>query len=252
MANALAAVKTAGISVLQFGKAHLPEILTGGGVGSMIGGTITAIKVQPKIQADREQYKDDEKELKKQIVIDYIPTILLEGTGVILIGTGMYLKNKQVAALGAAAAVSANALKSYKNEIKALVGDEKTKEIDKKVAKDVKESANKMVAVNNDGMYLCIDGITGQIFWSNEDKIKAVYHWVNMRVAEDTYCSVNDYLCELELNEVCDGNGRGWYNEIPGYPGKVHPRFDTTICDTYPFAGHPAIIVKPTVEPKDF
>lgn len=261
MANLINFVK-GGIDVTKaFCKANKAELLTGIGIASMASGNLATILVQPKIQSAREKYKGSKKDIALHVVPWYIPTLALTGAGAGLIIAGIKTKNKQIAALGAGLAISAEAIKSYKNEIRELVDEAKAKEIDEKVCANqeavMKNETNLASAApyasdREDGLYLCMEGLTGQVFWSNEDRIARVYEWVNRQIHESMYCSVNDYLCELELHETTDGNGRGWTTVEPGYTQKVGYSARYTCCDTLPYAGRPVLRFDPKIDPVQF
>lgn len=243
-----------------FCKTNAAEIAVGCGIASMAAGNISTALVQSKITAARETYKELGKlEVAKHVLPYYIPTAVLTVGGGALIVCGMRAKNKQLAALGATCALAGEAIKSYKSEIKSLVSETEAGAIDENVAKSVgmktdeSEKITKAAPyIREDGLYLCMDGITGQVFWSNEDKIARVYEWVNKQVTQDMYCSVNDFLCELELNTTCDGDGRGWFLDKPGYINSVHYITRYVPCDTMPYVGRPVLLVNPTVDPAPF
>lgn len=242
-----------------FCKANAAEIVIGSGIVSMASANIATVLVQPKIQEAREKYKGSKKDIAMHVLPWYIPTVVLTGAGAGMIIAGVKSKNKKLAALGASVAISAEAIKSYQSEIRELVDEAKANDIEEKIAKKQEEtikSEPKLAAAapseREDGLYLCMEGLTGQVFWANEDRIKRVYEWLNRQVYETMYCSVNDYLCEFELHETSDGYNRGWTTVEPGYVNRVGYISKYVCCDTAPYAGRPVLRFDPTVDPVQF
>lgn len=270
MANVTKALSNAVTLTTNFGKTYAPELLAGGGCAAYVAANIATILAQPKIENTRKEYAElDEKELKIKILYHYIPTIGLILVGTACISGSLYLKNKtianlnqQIVTLGASAIASAEALKTYKKEIKQLVGDSGAQKIEETVTKSQAEKIDKKdipKAVCNvpmpfdastSGLYLCVDAVSGQVFWSNTERINSVFQFVNLTINQDGCCSVNEYLSELGggLHEIMDGSGRGW---MPRHLNLV-PRYSSCTLDTIPYAGYPAVKVTPSEEPLSF
>lgn len=275
MANLTKTLATAVTATTNFGKTYAPEILAATGCASFVCANIATVLAQPKIEKMRKENNNlSEKNLTIKVLWHYIPTIGLIAVGTLCVGGSLYLKNKtianlkqQVVTLGASAIASAEALKTYKKEIKKLVGESESQKIDESVAKSQKskiESKDIPAAVvpktlanapmpfdaSTNGLYLCVDGVSGQVFWSNVERINAVYQFVNLTINQDASCSINEYLSELGggLHEMMDGDGRGW---LPRHLNLV-PRYSSCTIDTVPYTGYPALKVTPSSDPLSF
>lgn len=272
MANPMKLLTTAASATTKFGKAYAPELLAGLGCVSYIGGNILTILAQKNIEKTRKECQNlSEKELTVKVIYHYIPTIGCMAIGTLCIGGALYMKNKtisnlnqQIVTLGASAIASAEAMKSYKKEIKRLVGEVEAKKVEEQVAESQKSkieskdipapkapqtlaNAPMPFDASTNGLYLCVDGVSGQIFWSNAERINSVYQWVNLTINEDGCCTINEYLSELGggLHEMMDGNGRGW---VPSQL-KLHPHYSSCTIETLPYTGYPALKVNPSHEP---
>lgn len=209
-------IKSAGV----FMEKHRPEILTGVGIGGMIGTVILAVRGTPKALAlleEKRREEDVEKLSAAQTVKTawkcYIPAAV---TGVLsttcLIG-GSALSYRRTAALATACTISENALKTYQQKVIETVGEKKEIAVRDAVAKEEiqKNPAGRSEPiVTGRGDTLFYDPTSGRYFRSDIDFIKRSVNELNRRMIGDMYVSLNDFYDEIGLAHNDVGDILGW------------------------------------------
>lgn len=217
--------------VTNFTKEHTPEILIGTGMAGMLTGTILAVKATPKAIQQCEDAKADmgvtyltRKEIVQCTWKTYIPATvsIVGGATAIIAGTSKFAKKNT--ALATVYALSESTLKNYKKETKAIVGEETAKEIDKAVAKAVKQDTYKgPVIETRDSEYiistpfgdtLIYDTLSGRYFRSSMNAVDAAVNSINKSLLNEYMMTVNDFYNELEIPTVGFGSLLGWKSEV--------------------------------------
>lgn len=207
---------------------HSPKILTGVGIGCMIGGAIMAVKATPKAielieeeKESRKQTPNDEVELTKAEMVKvawkpYVPatlTILL-GTSCIIGATSVSARRQAV--LYSALKLSETTLAELKDKTAEVVGPEKVKEIKQKIAEDkvekIKEESlsTQNVIVTNDGESWFIDPFTNTPFRSSINKLDAAANKLNKEMRDDMYISLSQFYDEIGLEHTATSDYIGW------------------------------------------
>jgi len=221
-------------------KKHSPEILTGFGLASMIGSTILAIKATPKAinllniaQRDKEKKmlkdnKIEEKDypitltLKETIYTvwkEYIPAISLCSSGIVMIILGAHINNKRSAALATAYAVSERTLRTYKDKVIEVIGENKEKKIRDQIAQDNINNdlpKKETIIITQKGNTLIKDEYSGRYFRSDLDTIRKMVNELNRKMLCENYISLNEFYNSIGLEPIKDGYRLGW-NIDKGY-----------------------------------
>ncbi len=216
-------------------KGHSADILIGTGIASMVASTVLAVKATPKAMDNIEERKAEKGVTKltaKETVQvgwkPFIPAIIsgVVGAGCIITGTGQH-KNRQ-AALATVYAMSENTLKRYKDEVKKQFGEEKAKEIDKKVVK-AKMKERPVIVDADDSMFvqqtghgqtLCYDSLSGRYFRSSINAIDRAVNNINKSLMNEHYVTVNELYNEIGIETIGAGSLIGW-------------RADKDMCDIH-------------------
>lgn len=198
---------------------HSPEILTGIGIAGMLTTTVMAVRVTPKAL----ELINGEKELRNEPLTKveivkvawkcYIPAAIT-GTASIacLIGANS-VNTKRNAALVTAYKLSESAFSEYQEKVVETIGEKKEKEVKDKIAKEriEKDPVERHEVIFTDkGDTLCYDVISGRYFRSDVDKIRKIENFLNKRMLDESYISLNDFYYELGLNGTTVGEQIGW------------------------------------------
>lgn len=111
---------------------NFPQILTGLGIAGLIGGTVTAVSVTPKVIKKFERKKRND-ELDKLTVMEtikvaapsYIPTLIIDAASITAILMSGKISAKRYAALAAMYQLSESALTNYKKKVIETIGRQK-------------------------------------------------------------------------------------------------------------------------------
>lgn len=222
----------------HFVAKKLPVILTGVGISSMIFGTATAIKQTPKAirLLDEDIYfrEKGNEEFLKEFESDedfryldyykpidlfkitwqcYTPTLIAFGVSTLCFIGLNSVHNRRSAALTAAYTISETALKNYKEKVVEVVGEKKEQKIREEVVKEKLRKdpvENKEVIITNKGETLCYDGLSGRYFKSDKDSIDKAVNYLNKRLIDEMYISLNTFYYELGLTGLSIGEDLGW------------------------------------------
>lgn len=222
-----------------------PKILTGVGIGCMIGGAIMAVKATPKAmelieeeKENRKQNPNDEVELTKVEMVKaawkpYVPATLsiLVGAGCI-VGANTVNARRQ-AVLYSALKLSETTLTELKEKTREVVGPEKVKEIKQKIAEDkvekVTEPDSKVkVVLSTDGDTWFIDKWSNIRFRSSANKIEAACNAVSRRLMTEMSLSLDELYDELGIDtedRSDTAKNIGWHIDT----GLIEPDFHNAI-----------------------
>lgn len=230
---------------------HSPGILTGIGIGGMIGTTILAVKATPKAiklinQAENEKNADLTKtETVKACWKVYIPAMVTGTASIVCLIGASSVNAKRNAALAAAYTLSDTALREYKEKVLETVGEEQAQIIKEKVTEEKLKrdpATKKEVYITGGGDCLCYDAISGRYFTSDKNTIEKAENVLNKQMLSEMYISLNDFYDEVGLARVDIGDELGWKLD----DGLVEIHFDTHIADN----GKPCLVVDYNITPK--
>lgn len=210
---------------------HSPELLIGFGIAGYLTALILAVKVTPKAE-DLIVQAEDEKEDSLTIVETvkagykpYIPATLtfIAATGCILGATK--IKNDRHAELATAYAVSQAMVKKYQEKTEELAGEDKAKEIDDAVKRDVTRSpmvqnaVSKLPPSNVAGVHPFWDPLSNTAFYASTQMLERAEVALNKRLYTGTepYVTIDDLYDELNnqgvyppLKHTAISNMMGW------------------------------------------
>lgn len=229
-----------------------PELLTGIGIAGMVTSTCLAVGATPKAMRLIEMKKIDEETetLSKMEVVKtcwkcYIPTVVTAGVSIACLTLASRENLKRNAALATAYTLSETALREYKEKVIETIGEKKEQVIRDKIDKDRVEKnpvdkAN--VIVTGKGESLCLDSVTGRYFYSNIDHINKAVNFLNRRMINEGYVSLNEFYDEIGLKYIDVGDQLGWNTER----GLIELSFGTQLAED----DIPCIVINYTVAPR--
>lgn len=238
-------------SVAKFSQKHAPQILTGVGVGCMVGGTVLAVSATPKalqIKAELDGNPEATKYEYAKLLVPYVPSILLTLGGVCCILGGQHMNAKRIAALTAAYKIAEESLANHKEAAEKIVGKKKAEDILQEArAKKVEENPlteNTNVIATGKGSSLCYDALCGRYFLSSLEAVKSATNELNHEVMHSFSASLNDFYGYLGLPGTRVGELLGWNSDsgggrliefVPAYSGATN--------------GEPCLIVDFDIDP---
>lgn len=202
-------------------KKHSPEILIGLGITGMMSAVIVSVKQTPlAIQLLEEKKK--ELDVEKLVPIDILKTVwkcylpvaitFIFSAGMIVSANVVHVKRHT--AIVAAYELCEGVIREYKNKVPEVIGEKKEQTIVDAIAKDKLEEHpvpdKKEIIITGAGNTLCLDSISGRYFYSDIDKIRKIENFMNKRLIDDMYISLNELYYELGLEEIKIGDDLGW------------------------------------------
>lgn len=214
-----------------------PEIAVGVGIAGMITTTILAVKATPKslrlIEAEKKrknhEIKEEAKESGKDTVglIDrlsildtvkvawkpYIPAMISGALSIGCIVGASTVHVKRNAALATAYQLAANTLSDYKEKVIETIGEEKEREVQKKVdAKKVEKINSTEPSFVRKGKPLCIEPISGRPFEMDLEDVKAAINRLNYRLTGgmEECISLSEWYDEIGLKHTDVSDYMGW------------------------------------------
>lgn len=210
---------------------HRPGILTGLGIGSMLAGTVLAVRATPKALEAIEEKKKEEghEELTFAQTIQacwkcYIPAVVAEAVGIGCELGALNESNKRIGSLMTAVNAAENGLRearAYRQFVVDKLGAKKEAEVYHQATQQMvnenpppKEMHQEMI----DGVSpkpACYDSSFGRYYYvSYDDVVKAVNklnHEINTGI--NGYVSLNDFYDEINVPRVESGDLLGWSTE---------------------------------------
>lgn len=214
-----------------------PEIAVGVGIAGMITTTILAVKATPKslrlIEAEKKrrnhEIKEEAKESGKDTVglIDrlsildtvkvawkpYIPAMISGALSIGCIVGASTVHVKRNAALATAYQLAANTLSDYKEKVIETIGEEREREVQKKVdAKKVERINSTEPSFVRKGKPLCIEPISGRPFEMDLEDVKAAINRLNYRLTGgmEECISLSEWYDEIGLKHTDVSDYMGW------------------------------------------
>lgn len=221
-------IKKAIYGLCEKASKYSPELLIGFGIAGMITSIVLAVKATPKAEDLIVQAEDEKEdtlttaETVKAAYKPYIPAALtfIASTGCIV--GAFKIKSDRHAELATAYAISQAMVKKYQEKNEEINGEEKAKEIDDAVKRDVarsqmvQDSIAKLPASNIAGVHPFYDPLSNTAFYASIPMLKNAEVELNRRMytGSEPYITIDDLYDEL--------------NEQGAYPKLKH----TTIsCD---------------------
>lgn len=226
-----------GKDILFFLDHNKTGILTGLGIGGMIGSTILAVKSTPeavkRIQA-AEQLKGEpltKKEIIQETWTCYAPAAAASVASATLIMASDKMSGNQNAALMAAYKTAEAMYDEYKEAAVEVVGEKKEREIQSEVAKQqiLKNPPTESNVIFSKGKTLCYESLSGQYFYSEIEEVKSAFNMLNHRMINDWSVTVNEFLGMLGLHD-CSLGDSGWNMEDG--PIELVPDSHLVPCDS--------------------
>ena len=195
-----------------------PEILAGAGIACFIFGTVSAIKSTPKAVKDLEEKKEELqveelpiKETAKIVAVDYWPTLTSTASGIIFVAASVHTSNKRYLSLGASYEMVKDLAYTYREKVIETIGEKKEQKIRDEIAQDKldKDIIPQQVVISNEKS-LFKDGLTGQFFREDVNKVKNVFIEMANRELANNYISEEEVLYALGLNVPESAKGKGW------------------------------------------
>lgn len=234
-----------------FAEKHSTKILTGVGITGLVGTTVLAVKATPKV-LDILEVEKAELEVDKLAPLDiiklswrpYLPAIALGVFSTSCIVGAYNINARKTATIAAACTLSETAFRTYADKTLEVVGDKAEQEIREAVGKQKildNPAPESMMLINSDTDTICYDGLSGRYFKSDKETLRAAENTLNSIMLSDTYISLNDYYCEIGLDNISLGNVIGWHID----DGKMTFRY-SSILDP---KGRPCLFVEPSIMP---
>ena len=229
--------KNAFLGLCDKASKYGPELLIGLGIAGYFTTVILAIKATPKAEdliVQAEDEKEDSLTVIETVKAGWKPYIapvitFLASTGCII--GAVKKKNDQHAELAAAYAISQAVAKKYQEKTEEIAGEEKAREIDSAVRKDVarspmvQESVSKLPPSNIAGVHPFWDPLSNTAFYASINMMKNAEVELNRRLytGAESYITIDDLYDELNEQGVypplkhtaisCD---HGWFPDNGG------------------------------------
>lgn len=238
-------------TVSKFTDKNAPALLTAivvVGVGTTVLLAIDGTKKADAILAEEAKENPDETLTKKEIIAktwtNYIPTAISAGITITAAIMSHHVSHKRIIALATACTLSKDHLKKYQDKVKELLGERTDQKIHDAIAKEQVSGIDSRTAHILDtktGSVLCMDSLSGQLFYSSVNAINAAVNEANKSLYHDTWLSVNDYFWNLGLRRGVAFDRIGWSVE----KGQIETHY--TSCLTQDNV--PCLVINYTTEP---
>ena len=210
-----------GTTMTKIGKKvapHVPDILTATaciGVGAtavMCGkNTLTAHDILKAYDEENPDATTKDRVLKAAPA--YIPTIILATATIACIIGARTTSAKQTAALASAYTIATEAAARYRDKVIEVVGEEKAKEVDEKIADEQLKAhplSGQQPIIVGTGKVLCFDTLSSRYFMSDMETLRKVQNDMNRIILDDMYASLNDFYYRIGLDPMNLGEELGW------------------------------------------
>ena len=210
-----------GTTMTKIGKKvapHVPDILTATaciGVGAtavMCGkNTLTAHDILKAYDEENPDATTKDRVLKAAPA--YIPTIILATATIGCIIGARTTSAKQTAALASAYTIATEAAARYRDKVIEVVGEEKAKEVDEKIADEQLKAhplSGQQPIIVGTGKVLCFDTLSSRYFMSDMETLRKVQNDMNRIILDDMFASLNDFYYRIGLDPMNLGEELGW------------------------------------------
>lgn len=212
-------------------KRHSPELLTGAAVVGVIvsircaaRAAIVVDEALDTAKEDIEAEPDKEDEIKKDTAIVIVkecakPVVSGAITIFCIISSNRISASRQVA-LASMCTASQSALLEYKTATKKVAGKKKAEDIDYEAYNEkIDDSAILNTGFGND---LCCEAITGQVFYSDINRVMSDWLALEETMLEGEDICVNDWLYDLKIEPSSVGDNLLWRIDKEKDRGVVH------------------------------
>lgn len=213
---------TTGLKVIQ---KHSPVILAAVGVAGFIGATVVAVKNTPKVNLVLQEKEEEkgEKLTKKEEVLTkakvYLPTILLIVASTMCVGGSTFISHKRLMTTTALLVSGEKVYNEYKEAVKSEIGEEKAKEIDKKIVENKIEKedyGNEHMIETGNGSTIFYDPLSNRYFKTRKTCIEEAVNKLNKDLLDSDWVYLNDLYEELNIPNIGLGSNIGWAYEFCG------------------------------------
>lgn len=226
--------------VVNFCGKNSQQILTGCAIASTIGAVGATYIEAPIIQEKIEYHKEEEsswKEVVKDLTPNLLPIVLTTGSAIAFETAACHAGTKRAVALTAAWEISETARKNYIEAVKEKLGEKKEEEIRQEIHKKELSKIEKPSTplIVSGARQLWRDEITGCMFVSDYETIRAAVNSLNQQMLSEHYIGYWELLCELGVNEDMMpkiAQEIGWNIESTG---AIEIAVDTTIIPEGPY-----------------
>lgn len=202
--------------VLRVAGDHSSQILIGIGIAGMIGSAVMAVEATPKAL---EKIKEDhpngysKKDAVKSAWKFYIPAVAVGTCGMVCIIGAERINLKKNAALATAYSLTEQFAKEYKEAAKEELGEEKEKDIQKRVAENrMKKNPydeSKLILTPEKGAKF-YDPYNDRYFESNVYKLNSALNQVNNQLMVELSATLSDFYYAAGLPPTKSGDILGW------------------------------------------
>jgi len=200
---------------------HLPEIAMAAGSVGFVGTVVFAFKTAPKCKDSLDAAKIEKGE--DLTVIETVKVAAPICWPVAVLGAaslGCFIFSNRKIARNCASAVAAwqlsdATIKELKEASIKTIGEKKTDEIINKMGSESvrKDPPSASISVNEDGLFLYKDGLSGRYFRSTKQKIDSAVNEVNRMLNCQDYACVNDFydfIDSPQLTHLKIADKLGW------------------------------------------
>lgn len=143
----------------------------------------------------------------------YIPTIIIGGITIALVGSSNSINLKRNAALASVYTMTERALKTYQDKVVETLGENKAARIKEEIYSDTikaHEVKNHEIVYTGKGNTLCYEVTSGRYFRSDIESIRKVQNELNEALLIDSFVTLNELYDRLGLEETKLGYDLGW------------------------------------------
>lgn len=184
---------------------HAPTIYTTTGIASMILGTILAVKSTKSALKHIEEADIPEDATKKERAVstvkavwkDYLPSVVCEASGVILLVGANKTYARRNANLANALYISETAYRNLQDKLDEKLSKKQVNEIRDSLAEDkIKENPpeNNTIIVTDRGNHLFFDTMTGQYFRSSFEAVHRTINDINAAINREYHVQFNELI----------------------------------------------------------
>lgn len=226
-------------TVKWFRKNRNEVMIVAGAVGLAVSTFFVGLKTPKFKEFIEEEKKAQEteklpiKDVAKIAAKSYISPALGTVASASLIIGGLASNCKKNEAFASMCMASNAALKQYKERVIETVGEEKEKEIAKKVVvkdgeivEDIDDVSDIMAYANKDKVYTFIDSYSGRRFKCTKNKLDHVKNILNERLLTEYNIYLNEYYDEIGLKHTDAGEILLWNADEGLLNIKYEPMFD--------------------------
>lgn len=245
------------MNVKTFWKENKASILFGAGISASIISVIEAINQTPKALQNIEAAKKKQKvekltawETVKATWKNYAPVFAAELIAVTCLSASDIAHERTRAALFDAYTLSEAAFRSYSNKVIETLGEKKEQQVRDAIAEDEMKSHpvnNAEVIITGIGNTLCFDKMSGRYFTSDIESLRRVQNDLNaeLNTSIDGRVSENEYYYAIGLEDLPNGDDRGWNLEITGL---LDFAFSSKLAEN----GEPCLVIQQRTRPVMF